>query len=311
VTSVLVIGAGSIGRRHARNLLAAGADVAICDPIAERAHEAGAARPVPFDLAGLDAYDGIVVASPTAFHADHVRVALAAGLPVLVEKPLAITRDGIDDIIAAGDCVMVGFNLRFHRPVARAVELVHEGRAGAILAARAWFGSWLPDWRPSVDYRTTYSARRDLGGGVLLDAIHELDVLVWLFGDNEFRVLGALVGRVGPLEVDVEDTVKALLEHGGIPIELSLDYLSRAYRRGIEVIGDRATVRLDWSRRVLEIENADEVITEQVEDSLDRSYERQADAFLEFVRGGPPLPVDARTAAASLRLADAIRCAGA
>src|SRR5205807_8193605 len=114
---------------------------------------------------------------------------------------------------AAGDRLMVGYNLRFHEPAARLAEIVHDGRLGRVHLAHVWFGSWLPDWRPNVDYRTTYSAQRALGGGILLDAIHELDLVVWLFGDDHFTVAGAVVERIGSLEIDVEDTVGALLRH--------------------------------------------------------------------------------------------------
>ena len=70
-------------------------------------------------------------------------------------------------------------------------------RVGQLVGASAWFGSWLPDWRPDVDYRETYSAQRSLGGGVLLDAIHELDLLVWLAGGAQLEVIGAVLERSG------------------------------------------------------------------------------------------------------------------
>lgn len=306
---VLVLGAGSIGSRHARELAAAGATVSIADPVASRAEASGVARPVPFDLDALDGYDGIVVASPTSFHEEQLRAALATEARVLVEKPVALRAGGLDDLVAAGKGrVMVGYNLRFHEPVRRLVQVVHDGEAGDVAAIRLWFGSWLPDWRPAVDYRQTYSARADLGGGVLLDAIHELDMLVWLAGAGPCRVLGAVVDRVGPLEIDVEDTVKALLRcEGGMVAEVSLDYLSRRYRRGIEVVGDRATVRLDWARRQLEVEDGAGVRAEPADTPVDESYRRQARCFLGFARGEQEPPVDLAVGLASLRLADQIR----
>lgn len=263
-----------------------------------------------FDLDRLDGYDGIVVASPTRHHLDQARAAVATGTVVLVEKPLAQSADGIDEVLAAaGPRLMVGYNLRLHRPIEELVEVVQRGRVGQVVAARLWFGSWLPDWRPDVDYRTTYSARADLGGGVLNDAIHELDLAVWLFGPD-LAVEAARLDRVGPLEIDVEDTVRALLRTStGVPVSVELDYLSRRYRRGIEVVGTEATVRLDWARQVLERETADQVTTSPADDPVDRSYVREAEAFLALVAGTAPAPVDGPTGAASLRLADAIRAA--
>ena len=314
---ILVLGAGSIGSRHARELHTAGAEIDVADPDRARSEAAAAVaggRAVPFDLDHLGGYDGIVVASPTTFHAQQARAALEAGATVLVEKPLVDGGDDLcflDDLVALGKGrLMVGYNLRLHEPVRRLVDLVHAGRAGRVLSVRLWFGSWLPDWRPSVDYRQTYSARSDLGGGVLSDAIHEIDLLVWLLGIGPFDILGAFVGRVGPLEIDVEDTVKALLRHqSGVVAEVSLDYLSRRYRRGIEVIGDRATVRLDWARAVLEVEDAAGIEVQTADEPVADSYSRQAERFLAFVAGEVDPPVDGETGAASIRLAASIRAA--
>jgi predicted dehydrogenase len=308
---VLVLGAGSIGARHARNLREAGADVDVADPQPGRSAGIAGTRSVPFDLDRLDGYDGIVVASPTIFHVEQATRALQAGAYVMVEKPLAMASSELGDLLdSAGNRVMVGYNLRLHEPVERVMRLVHDGRAGTVSAVRLWFGSWLPDWRPAVDYRTTYSARSDLGGGVLLDAIHELDMLVWLVGDHPMEVVGAVVARVGPLDIDVEDTVKALLRTNvGVMVELSLDYLSRRYRRGIEVVGDRATLRLDWARRVVEIEDASGIAAMPADVPVPVSYERQAERFLQFLAGTADAPVDAGTGAASVRLAEQIRLA--
>jgi predicted dehydrogenase len=309
VTDILVVGAGSIGSRHARNLAAAGASVTVTDIDQSRAAQVAGIPSMPFD-APWAGHDGIVIASPTSVHRTHAEAALATGAYVLIEKPLALPTDPVDGLLAANERIMVGFNLRLHRPVARAVGLVHEGRAGTPLAVRAWFGSWLPDWRPETDYRAAYSARADLGGGILLDAIHELDLLVWLLGTGELDVVGAIVSRVGPLEIDVEDTVKALLRTPtGVPVELSLDYLSRRYRRGLEVVGTEATVRLDWATGVIEVEDANDIEREPADAPIGASYELEASTFLAFVTGDAPAPVDARTGAASLELARRIQAA--
>jgi predicted dehydrogenase len=305
---VLVLGAGSAGSRHARLLASAGAEVTVTDPDGDRAAATGLPT-APFDLDALGTPDGIVVASPSVAHAEQTLAALATGAYVLVEKPLTSSVDDVNGVAAAADGrVMVGYNLRLHAPLERLAQLVADGRAGAVSSFRLWFGSWLPDWRPQVDYRTTYSARAELGGGVLMDAIHELDLLLWLAGDDRFTVLGAVVDRLGPLEIDVEDTVKALLRHAdGAVAELSLDYLSRRYRRGVEVVGTDATLRLDWARQVLEVEDADGVASEPATTAVMDSYERQAERFLAFVRDGTAPPVDAAEGARSVQLAAAIR----
>ena len=312
--AILVVGAGSIGARHAGNLAALGARVTLTDQDGPRAEKAAAALGLEIgavlDKPGWDGFDGIVIATPTVAHREQALAALGSGACVLVEKPLAVESSGLDELVrAAGNRLMVGFNLRLHRPVERLMELATSGAAGRVLAARFWFGQYLPDWRPNVDYRTTYSARAELGGGILLDAIHELDLVMWLF-DGDVEVVAAFVGRVGDLEIDVEDTVSAVLRAGsGAPVHVGLDYLSRRYRRGIEVVGSEATLRLDWARQVLEIEDGRGCRAEPVDTPLAVSYEREAERFLELVARRTPPPVDAATGAASVRLAESIRAA--
>lgn len=306
---VLVLGAGSIGCRHARNLAAAGAAVALADPVAAPSTDeppTGVSR-IPWDDADPSRFAGVVVASPTVHHLAQAEAAAATGAHVLVEKPLATTTVLGSALQGVNDRVRVGFNLRFHAPVRQLVDLVQAGDVGRVLSARLWFGYHLPSWRPGTDYRHTYSARADLGGGILLDAIHELDMAVWLLGPD-LTVDAARIARVGDLELDVEDTVRAVLRTAdAAPVEIALDYLSRDYRRGIEVVGAHATVRLDWARGVLEVDDGDRVRTTPADVSVDRSYEAEAEAFLAWLDGADDLPVDVETALASLRLADEIR----
>jgi len=309
---VLVLGAGSIGSRHARNLLRAGAVVDVMDLDRARAAAIVGTAARPLDLERLHGYDGIVVATPTSLHAEHGSAALSSGARVLIEKPLAATSHDAHELAALGsEKLAVGYNLRFHEPTRRAIDLILDGAVGRLSSVRLWFGSWLPDWRPGTDYRAGYSARRDLGGGVLLDAIHELDLALWATETQHLEVVGAVVDRLGPLEIDAEDTVKAVLRTatGTTVVELSLDYLARRYRRGLEATGATGTIRLDWARRVIEVEDGDGSRVEQADVPIDRSYEAQDTAFVEWLRGGPPLPVDGTAGVASVALAEAIRAA--
>jgi predicted dehydrogenase len=187
--------------------------------------------------------DAVVVATPHHAHLPIARTALAAGADVLIEKPLSASLDDVPDFLAKaerlGRRVCVVCNMRFHPAVAALRRALP--RIGRPLFARAQYGNYLPDMRPGADYRTLYCARADAGGGVILDAIHEIDYLVWLFGPVE-RV-SAEAGRIGDLDIDVEDYASLALAHrAGVRSEIHLDYLQRSKRRGCEIVGSEGTL---------------------------------------------------------------------
>jgi predicted dehydrogenase len=243
---VLVIGCGSIGGRHAANA-AKLATVSVADSERERAYRIakslGLIACVSVDEGLAAKPDAVVVATPHHSHLSLARAALAAGADVLIEKPLAPSLAGVAEFLAqveqSGRRVRVVCNMRFHGAVAamrRAMPMV-----GKPLFARAQYGNYLPDMRPGADYRTLYCARAETGGGVILDAIHEIDYLMWLFGPVE-RVT-AEAGTIGDLDIDVEDYAALTLTHvGGVRSEIHLDYLQRSKRRGCEIVGTDGTL---------------------------------------------------------------------
>jgi predicted dehydrogenase len=140
--------------------------------------------------------------------------------------------------------------MRFHPGLVRVKQLLDGGAVGSILSARAAFGQYLPDWHPDEDYRAGYSARRDLGGGIILDAIHEVDFLRWLAG--EMQSVACFSGRLSSLEIDTEDTAALLLRFANGAIgEIHLDYVQRAYSRSAEIIGEKGTIRWDYALRAV------------------------------------------------------------
>lgn len=185
-----------------------------------------------------------MIASPSSEHARHARLAIELGVPALVEKPLALTAAEAREIEALGGDVAVAMNLRFHPGVRGLRERLPQ--VGRVLRADVWCGSYLPGWRPGADYRQTYSARAELGGGVLLDAIHEIDYLTWLCGPAV--AVQATLRRVSELEIDVEDTALLTLElASGALATVSLDYYDRVYHRGARIVGAAATLAWDWT----------------------------------------------------------------
>ncbi|OGA26198.1 MAG: hypothetical protein A3I02_10240 [Betaproteobacteria bacterium RIFCSPLOWO2_02_FULL_67_26] len=238
---VLIVGCGSIGRRHAANA-ARLAETAVHDITAETARDcaraSGARAFERLDEALAWRPSVVVVATPHRSHLAVARQAIAAGAHVLIEKPLSDTLEGVADFLVAVDAsgrrAYVVCNMRFH-PGPAALKR-HIGRVGRPLFARAHVGNYLPAMRPDRDYRTLYAARRAEGGGVVLDAIHEIDTLTWLLGEVES--VSCQAARLGGLEIDVEDYALLALTHGGgARSSATLDYLRRRKSRGCEIVG--------------------------------------------------------------------------
>jgi predicted dehydrogenase len=240
---LLIVGAGSIGRRHARSAAQLGLTFSVMDIDAARAAvvaaETSAQRHfIELKTALAWGADGVIVATPHVLHLAQAEAALDAGAHVLIEKPISDRLEGIDRLIdiaeAANLGLYVGCNMRFHP----AIEAIRSniGRIGEVRYARAHYGNFLPLMRPGADYRQLYCASRAAGGGVILDAIHEIDYLMWLLGPVK-AVQGASA-KLSDLDIDVEDFADIVLEHDAGPRSvITIDYLRPWKRRGCEVIG--------------------------------------------------------------------------
>jgi predicted dehydrogenase len=309
----LVIGTGSIGQRHCRNLVSLGQEVLAWDPDPSRLREAASTpgvTPVATLEQGLEARpDGALICTPPASHLELASRALAADAHLFIEKPISHTTDGVDALLRgakrARRRIMVGFNLRFLPSLGRVKELLGEKRIGEILSVRAEFGSYLPDWRPGRDYRDNYAVRAALGGGILLDAIHEFDYLLWLFGDAA-RVSCTAEHRSG-LAGDTEDLVEATLRfESGVLAQVHLDYVQRVYRRNLQVIGDGGNIVWDYPTHSVTVEapgaaRVREDLSAQETDA-NGMYLAEIERFIGGAEHGSLPPVDGREALRSLRL---------
>lgn len=318
MTRYLVIGTGSIGQRHCRNLVELGHEVLAWDVDPARLREAGAAPGVT-TASSLQAalgvgLDGALICTPPASHLRLAREALSAGLDVFVEKPISHSSEGVqallDEARRRERLVMVGFNLRFLPSLKRVKALLDEKRAGEILSVRAEFGAYLPDWRPGRDYREGYAVRAALGGGILLDAIHELDYLGWLLGDAE--EVSCVAGHRSALAGDTEDVAEVTVRfQSGTLAQAHLDYVQRVYRRNLQVIGDAGTILWDYpahSVTVLAPDGAQDREDFRAEDGDPNAmYLEEMRHFTRCVRErGSPL-VDGREALRSLTLVEAAK----
>ncbi|MBI2095278.1 MAG: Gfo/Idh/MocA family oxidoreductase [Candidatus Omnitrophica bacterium] len=243
----LVVGYGSIGSRHARILKELGCPTAV---VSRR--KISFKPGYPSLSAGILSQrpEYVVVANRTGEHRKTVVELAKSGFRgyLLVEKPL---------FLKSGDFpknhfrkVFVAYNLRFH-PLLRGLKTLLQNEK--ILSAQAYVGKHLPEWRPGADYRKSYSARKNSGGGVLRDLSHELDYLNWLFGG--WTAVTAVGGHFSGLEIDSDDVFCLLMATRRCPaVMVQMNYVDRAGRREMVVNTDRHNYRVDLMNGELEID---------------------------------------------------------
>ena len=305
---IAVIGLGSAGGRHARLARELGHDVVGFDPEASPPDGVEAADSLDDALADAEA---AVVASPSAMHAEHALAAIEGEVPALIEKPLAAGAGDARRVIAAAEgsgltCGMA-MNLRFHAGPVALKRLVEEGELGRVLFARASYGYDLRLWRPGTDYREGYSARAELGGGILLDAIHEVDELLWLLGPA--RSVSAELAHVSDLEIDVEDLALAAVgfESGALGT-LDLNFIEPFYRRTCLVVGTEAVAEWDWVRGTVEVRGRDDRLSElPAATEPEDAYRAELADFLDAVESGGEPRTTLAEGAAAVELVDAAK----
>jgi len=267
----LVIGYGSIGRRHARVLMELGCRVAVVS------RRSVVFEPSYSELSqALSAWqpDYVVVASKTSEHFQTVEDLTQHGFRdcVLIEKPLFDQPAEMPKHNFSH--VAVGYNLRCHPLLRRLKSFVND--AGNILTAHVYVGSFLPHWRPETDYRKSYSAKRKDGGGVLRDLSHELDYVLWLFGP--WNKLTAHGGRFSGLEIDTEDAFSLLMETEYCPlVSIHMNYLDRVPRREIIMNTNRHTCWVDLVKNKITFNGVEESVTV----ARDDTYRVEHTAMLE------------------------------
>lgn len=253
VQRLALIGLGSIGRRHLRLLKELRPDIEVIlvrsgqgGSWPEEALAVGSVSTIE-EAIGLD-INAAIISSPAPFHVNQAIQLIDAGIPLLIEKPISNTLDKTDQLKTlaenAGVPVLIGYVLRYSLALQQFHEMLIGNAVGRVTGVNIDCGSYLPEWRPGQDYRTTSSASPEMGGGVLLELSHELDYANWLFGP--FKSVDAIVSNSGILDVQVEDTSDLeLISENGLKIIIHLDFVTREPIRQCVVLG--ADGDLTWN----------------------------------------------------------------
>lgn len=327
---ILMVGLGGIGQRHVRNIRSLiGFDSEI---IAIRysqnlqvltdqltIEEGGNllekyAIKVYSDLEqGLDQKPDVVfICNPSSLHMPIALRAARAGCNLFIEKPLSNNLNKVEElkgIIESQNIkAVVGYQMRFHPCLLRLRSLIREQAIGKILTVRVEVGEYLPGWHTYEDYRQMYASRKELGGGVILSQIHELDYIYWLFGLPS-RVF-AVGGHLSSLEINVEDTVEILLEYNMVnytfPVSIHLDYVQRPPVRKCEILGDNGKILVDLGSLKLSVIDGQGILIETSSfEGVQRNqlFVKELNYFFEYLNGKQVPIVTVSEATQSLRMA--------
>ena len=311
---IAVIGCGSIGRRHLRNLLAEGKhELSAYDPSDDAISYLTKVLKIEPCQSLEQLWErrpeaALICATPDV----HVELALAAarqGAHLFIEKPLSHRLEGLSPLEAAIRekrlVTMVGSNMRFHPGPAAVKRFLLAGVIGAVVSARIQTGSYLPDWRPATDYRKSYTADPAKGGGALLDCIHEIDLALWYFGPAS--VAAAITVPAQRLQIPVEGLAEILLQHSsGVLSSVHLNFMQRDYRRSCQIVGEKGTIYWDFENPYVEVRSGTGLEKRQAlpaEWQVNDMYVEEVRHFVSCIERGEPCEAPLEQGIAALRVA--------
>lgn len=299
----IVVGYGSAGQRHTRNAQTLGCEVSLVtsQKIANfKCYQ---------DLSSAITQEKpqfVIIASPTYRHMEELRHCILNKIPCLIEKPLATGYLELGQIMDM-DCnpetdYRVAYCLRYHPMVQKFRSEIYS--LGRLHSASMTFGQYLPWWRPGADYRNCYSASDKEGGGILLDASHELDLLTYFFGP--VKRLVAISKKISSLEIESDDLCMAIFEmNSGQNVQINMDYMNQIQERRIVVNGDNGTIHMDLNNMKYQSRVNNLLRDEAFEVERNNLFMQELDDFINH-RDRCLLP-DLRESEMTLRIIDAVR----
>jgi predicted dehydrogenase len=322
----LFIGLGSIGQRHLRNLKKLQPEIEVIAirsirsaPVLSYENQVVEGQIISdhYDLIEFDELnkglaenpDLIFITNPTSLHMEVALKAVKTGAFVFIEKPISNSYDGVEELIRIEESfgknkVLVGYQYRYHPALKLIKNLLDDEIIGRVVSAQLRNGEYMPEWHPYEDYRLSYAARSNLGGGAIVTQIHDFDYAMWLFGYPES--LFSLGGKLSNLEIDVEDTAQVLMSFSGIPVSIQLDYLHWPSRRELSITGDKGSIECN-------LNNMEVILNNRITNSKDKyefeDFQRndlflaEMKNFLAFASGKEKPVVSLKKAASSLRVA--------
>jgi len=320
IQRVLIVGGGSLGKRHiavVRESLPS-AEIGLfsksgrvnpkCDFSIKRLEDMGDFKP---QLA--------IITSSADRHMEDAIFLARKGIHLLIEKPLSINADRVQELIELRDkhklTITVAYNMRYLPSMRKLRDILQKGTLGRLLHIRVDVGQYLGDWKAEVGYRQSVSASAHRGGGVLFELSHELDYLRWLFGPLD--VLSANLFHKSDLDLDVEDLAMTTLlfrdseRYTPIPINVTMDFCRRSCHRTCTIYGSEGTAEWDGMNQALHFFDGDTkqstTIVEGSAGCRHASYLRQFSTFVKSIRFGQPVGCSIEEGLGTIELINTIR----
>jgi len=257
---IVIVGLGSIGKRHIRNLINLNIAVGIVTKNSE----------VPIEFINIPIFKclaeilikkneifGLIICTPTYLHLENLLFCIHNSIPCLLEKPVSHNYLGVEDaarlIETKNSKVMVGFNFRYHSQLLKIKKLITNNYLGKIYYSNLWWCDDITSWYPNDRYLTNYSSSKAMGGGALLTISHEIDLALWLFG-MPLNVFGTCLKICNNNMSDVEDFFSGNISFSNNSFcNITVDFISKLPRRGLFINCEFGTITWDYFNGILNI----------------------------------------------------------
>jgi len=289
---VLLVGCGSIGKRHLENLnkLVAVEHIFVYSKVKDCLSGLKNKRKVSLVKSIDDIHpDLAIIANETYKHIDTAVRLARKGTHLFIEKPLSHKLSGklnlLKRIVRQKKIkIFIGYNLRFLGALKFVKTKLSHKAIGDIYFAKIEVGQYLPSWRSKRDYSISYSALKKCGGGVSLDLSHEIDYMRYFFGDP--RTWEVVKAKVSNLEIDCEDIFEGIYVYNKFVCNVHMDYLQKDMKRNIRIEGEKGSIACDFSKKriTINISGKKTIISNKKLFDLDKTYTDEIISFIKSIR---------------------------
>lgn len=287
-------GCGSIGIRHIKNIQTINPKIKIdvydvnTDLMNKTCKKYNLTPTTKKSLANTR-YDCVFICTPPSSHVSLAKDAVNAKSNIFIEKPLAVEFKEvklIQQLVKKKKVLaFVGYNFRFHKALNIIKKKIDNRRLGKVLHVSAYFGQYLPDWRPNQDYRKNYTARKELGGGIIHDSSHEIDYLRWLFGEPKYVQSDYEFSSFLRTNTEAIADINGRFEKN-ILFQIHLDYLRRKYKRSLEILCQNGIIEWSLKPSVLKIfdSSKNKSFNLQITDDVNEMYVKEIKHILDCIK---------------------------